>query len=204
MEYSQAHAAMDTLSQQEAVQESEQRRAAQQFHRGVNELFLRYADQAKTIHFEEEDDQDAEDVAMLPLVVRYDDGSYVSITVRSATIKSASPITKKQIFLNDGEQRYEYRAEAPIGCEPTEVLRYHLPDMEATRDYYDRISYEQNDFEELLLGIKRPNKKSIHVIERQNREEERQLGLNDLPVDSDEIKKVMALVDTAQIKTKLG
>ena len=204
MEYSQAHTAMDILSQQEAVQETEQRRAAQQFYRGVNELFLRHADQAKTIHFEEEDGQDAEDVAMLPLVVRYDDGSYVSITVRSATTKSVSPITKKQIFLNDGEQRYEYRAEAPIGCEPTEVLRYHLPDMEATRDYYDRISYEQNDFEELLLGIKRPNKKSIHVIERQNREEERRLGLNDLPVDSDEIKKVMTLVDTAQVKTKLG
>lgn len=204
MEHSQAHTAMDILPQQEAVQENEQRRAAQQFYRGVSELFLRRADQAKTIHFEEEDDQDAEDVAMLPLVVRYDDGSYVSITVRSATTKSVSPITKKQIFLNDGEQRYEYRAEAPIGCEPTEVLRYHLPDMEATRDYYDRISYEQNDFEELLLGIKRPNKKSIHVIERQNREEERQLGLNDLPVDSDEIKKVMTLVDTAQVKTKLG
>lgn len=169
---------------QKSLTDAEKMEAAYKMSALVDDLLLRFAD-----HTEINDHTDMK-VAVLQLKMSLDDNEKISISVESHFYDDGSMC--KLIFLTDDKNhtKHRYHMESQ-----DEVLRYDQDASEPGEIDLILVDIHNSDTidEEALKGFIARTKNAS-----KNQQLERRLGVNDQPVDPDEIDKLTQLLEGAE------
>ena len=169
---------------QEILTDAEKMKAAYKMSALVDDLLLRFAD-----HTEINDHTDMK-VAVLQLKIPLDDNEKISISVESHSYDDGS--MRKLIFLTDNKSHTKHRYHMESR---DEVLRYDQDASEPGEIDLILADIHNSDTidEEALKGFIARTKNAS-----KNQQLERRLGVNDQPVDPDEIGRLTQLLEGAE------
>ena len=167
-------------NQEESLTDAEKMEAAYKLSALVDDLLLKFADHTKI------DDHTDMKVAVLQLKIPLDDNEKISISVESHSYDDGS--MRKLIFLTDNKSHTKHRYHIESR---DEVLRY---DQDASEPgEIDLIHNSDTIDEESLKGFIARTKNAS-----KNQQLERRLGVNDQPVDPDEVGRLAQLLEGAE------